>query len=122
MDRERSLMGYSPWASQRIRPDAATEHTYTHIGVSMSIPKLGRFLFSRGVPVIYSKHVVGCTFRNDHSDFSNRMCSFRSWSLSTRCGVTSLPLEIGGGVVMPCGQNEAEMMLDCEIQYGFLHS
>ena len=45
MDRERSLMGYSPWASQRIRHGRATEHTHTCIGVSMSIPSLVGFYF-----------------------------------------------------------------------------
>ena len=38
-------MGYSPWASQRIRHGRATEHTHTCIGVSMSIPSLVGFYF-----------------------------------------------------------------------------
>ena len=73
-------------------------HTYMH-RCQYEYSKFGRFLFSRAVPVIYSKHVVGCIFRNDRSDFSNPMCSFRSWSLPTRCGVISLPFEIGRDVV-----------------------
>ena len=81
-----------PWTER------ATEHTYAH-RCQYEYSKFGRFMFFRDVPVIYSKHVVGCILRNDHSDFSNPMCSFKSWSLPTRCGVISLPLEIGGDFV-----------------------
>lgn len=75
------------------------------------------------MPVIYSKHVVDCIFRNDYSNFSNLMCSPMSWSLPTRCVVISLSLEIGWAFVTTVVNRMQQIwccvMPDHEIQNGF---
>ena len=121
MDRERSLMGYSPWG---LKESDVTEQlsTHMHIGVSMSISSSEGFCF----PEMCQSFIASMWW----AVFSEMtVVTFPTLSALSDHGHSQQDVELFlfllklvGTLWPPCEQNEAEVMLDHEIQYGLLHS